>query len=128
VPRELFYWLAILLTFALGTAAGDLLSERWQLGYLVSGLIFAGMIAVVAIAYYTGRLGAVAAFWIAYVLTRPLGASVGDWLTQPAANGGLGLGTTPTSIAFVLVIIGLLLFSSLGSKPAPLAATMPSGA
>jgi uncharacterized membrane-anchored protein len=128
VPRELFYWLAILLTFALGTAAGDLLSERWQLGYLVSGLIFAGMIAVVAIAYYTGRLGAVAAFWIAYVLTRPLGASVGDWLTQPAANGGLGIGTTPTSIAFVLVIVGLLAFSSLGSKPAPLAATMPSGA
>ena len=118
--RELFYWLAILLTFALGTAAGDLLSERWNLGYLVSGLIFGGAIAVVAAAWYFFRLSGVTAFWIAYVLTRPLGASIGDLLTQPVADGGLGLGTTGTSIAFVLVILGLLAFSSLGRKPPPL--------
>lgn len=120
--RELFYWLAILLTFALGTAAGDLLSEQWQLGYAKSGFIFAGLIAAVMFAYYVLKLNAVAAFWAAYVLTRPLGASLGDFLTQSPTNGGLGLGTTGTSIGFLMVILGLLAFSSLGRKPPPLPA------
>ena len=115
--RESFYWLAILLTFALGTAAGDLLGERWQLGYAVSGGLFAALIATVAAAYYFRAIGPVTAFWLAYVLTRPLGASFGDLLSQPAKSGGLGLGTTSTSIAFLLIIVGLLAFSSLGRKP-----------
>src|SRR3954451_17244341 len=80
--REGFYWLAVLVTFALGTAGGDLVAERLNLGYWVSGLIFAGLIGLVALAHYRFSLNAVAAFWMAYVLTRPLGASVGDYLSQ----------------------------------------------
>ena len=95
--REAFYWLAVLFTFALGTAAGDLTAERLNLGYLVSLLLFAGLIAAVAGAHYLLDLNAIAAFWIAYILTRPLGASLGDYLSQPRADGGLGLGTTVTS-------------------------------
>jgi uncharacterized membrane-anchored protein len=94
--REGFYWLAVLFTFALGTAAGDLTAERLNLGYLVSLLLFAGLIAAVAGAHYFLDLNAIAAFWIAYILTRPLGASLGDYLSQPTADGGRGLGTTTT--------------------------------
>lgn len=106
--REGWYWLAILLTFALGTAAGDLAAETLKLGYLPSALMFAAAIALVAVAHYRFKLGAVAAFWIAYVLTRPLGASFGDWLSQPVANGGLGWGTTNTSVAFLGAILLLV--------------------
>ena len=80
--RESFYWVAVLFTFALGTAAGDLLAERLSLGYLVSLLLFGATIASVAVAHYRFKLNAVAAFWIAYILTRPLGASLGDYLSQ----------------------------------------------
>jgi uncharacterized membrane-anchored protein len=112
--REAFYWLAILFTFALGTAAGDLMAERLNLGYWISALIFAGMIAVVAIAHYRFKLNAVLAFWLAYILTRPLGASLGDYLSQPKADGGLGLGTTVTSAIFlstILVVVAYLAFT-----------------
>lgn len=102
--REAFYWLAILFTFALGTAAGDLLAEGLALGYLASALLFAGAIAVVAAAHRWFRLGAVLSFWIAYILTRPLGASIGDLLSQSKADGGLGLGTTTTSVIFLAAI------------------------
>lgn len=101
--REAFYWLAILLTFALGTAAGDLLAEGLGLGYGLSVGVFAAAIAVVALAARFG-LGAVTAFWAAYVLTRPLGASVGDLLSQDRSAGGLGLGTTVTSLLFLATI------------------------
>src|SRR4051794_40627301 len=80
--REAFYWLAILFTFALGTAAGDLVAEQASLGYGVSIAIFGGAIALVAVAHYAFRLNAVPAFWLAYVLTRPLGASIGDFMSQ----------------------------------------------
>lgn len=110
--RELFYWSAILFTFALGTAGGDLLSEGAHLGYAYSALLFAGSIALVTLAYYKLGLNAVAAFWIAYVLTRPLGASLGDLVSQPRSNGGLGLGTIVTSAAFLVVILGLVIFMS----------------
>lgn len=106
--REGFYWLAILFTFALGTAAGHLMAERVGLGYLPSTLIFAAEIIVIYALWRAGRLGAVTAFWIAYVLTRPLGASFGDFLSQPVTNGGLGLGTTFTSLVFVALILGLV--------------------
>ena len=99
--REAFYWLAILFTFALGTAAGDLVAERFGLGYWPSALIFAGLIAVVAVAHFRFGLNAVLSFWLAYILTRPLGASIGDYLSQPQADGGLGLGTTVTSVIFL---------------------------
>ena len=106
--REGFYWLAILFTFALGTAAGDLMAERIGLGYLPSTKLFAIGIGAIYALWRAGQLGAVTAFWIAYILTRPLGASFGDFLSQPVANGGLGLGTTITSLVFLAVILGLV--------------------
>lgn len=114
--RELFYWLAILFTFALGTAAGDLVAERMTLGYALSTLMFGGMIAAVTIAYFVFNLNAVLAFWIAYILTRPLGASFGDYLSQPIANGGLGLGTVQTSVLFFAAIASLVIYLSLSRK------------
>jgi uncharacterized membrane-anchored protein len=108
--REGFYWLAILFTFALGTAAGDLAAERLSIGYWPSALIFAGMIAAVTIAHFRFQLNAVLAFWLVYILTRPLGASIGDYLSQARKDGGLGLGTTATSALFLLTILALVTF------------------
>ncbi|MCU1543885.1 MAG: Membrane protein [Microbacteriaceae bacterium] len=107
--RETFYWLAVLFTFALGTAAGDLVAESLNLGFFVALLVFAGAIAVVAVAYFVFHINAVLAFWTAYILTRPLGASTGDLLSQPTADGGLGLGTTGTSALFLVVIVALVI-------------------
>lgn len=106
--RELFYWAAILLTFALGTAAGDLVAEHFGLGYILSALIFGLIIAVISFAYYWFELNAVLAFWTAYILTRPFGASIGDLLTQPQSAGGLGLGTVGTSAVFLIAIFILI--------------------
>lgn len=107
--REIFYWLSILFTFALGTASGDLMAESLGLGYLVTGLIVLGVIAAATIAWRFG-LDAVLAFWIAYILTRPLGASLGDYLSQPRANGGLGLGATITSAVFLIAILAVVIY------------------
>ena len=109
--REAFYWLTVLFTFALGTAAGDLTAERLALGYSLSAVLFAAIIGLVTFAHFRLGLGAVTAFWLAYILTRPLGASLGDFLSQPRASGGLGLGTTVTSFIFlaaILVVVGYL--------------------
>lgn len=125
--REAFYWLAILFTFSLGTAAGDLAAEQFKLGYLTSLFIFAGLIALITAAHYVSRgiLGAahkhrsanaVLAFWLAYILTRPLGASIGDYLSQAPADGGLGLGTTGTSALFLVTILGLVVYLTLTKK------------
>ncbi len=111
--REGFYWLAILFTFALGTAAGDLVAEKFALGYLVSLLLFGGMIAVVAVAYFRFKLNSILAFWMAYILTRPLGASLGDYLSQPHNLGGLSLGTMGTSVLFLAAILSLVIFLAL---------------
>ena len=108
--RELYYWAAILFTFCLGTAAGDLFAESLNLGYGVATLLFAGAIAVVTAAHYSLRMNAVLAFWLAYILTRPLGASFGDLLSQPVADGGLGLGTVITSGLFLAAIASLVAF------------------
>jgi uncharacterized membrane-anchored protein len=108
--REGFYWLAILFTFALGTSAGDLVAEKLNVGYANSVLLFGVAIALVALAHFRAGLNAVVAFWIAYVLTRPLGASIGDWMSQPAHAGGLALGTTGTSAIFLTAILGLVVF------------------
>ena len=110
--REAFYWLAILFTFALGTAAGDLAAERLNLGYWLSAVVFGGAIAVVAVAHFKLRLNGVLAFWIAYILTRPLGASIGDYLSQAKADGGLGLGTTGTSMLFLATILVTVVYLS----------------
>jgi uncharacterized membrane-anchored protein len=108
--REIFYWLAILFTFALGTAMGDLLAEKLNLGYLLSTGLFGLAIAAVATAHYRFKLNAIAAFWIAYILTRPLGASFGDFLSQPTDTGGLGLGTTGTSFIFLALISAIVIY------------------
>ncbi|MET7604989.1 hypothetical protein ABZU45_14215 [Streptomyces avermitilis] len=116
VRRESFYWLAVLFTFALGTAAGDLVAERMALGYWVSAVLFALAIAAVAVARFALGLNAVWSFWIAYVLTRPLGASVGDYLSQPTGDGGLGLGTVVTSVLFLAVILGMVVYLTVTRK------------
>jgi uncharacterized membrane-anchored protein len=105
--RELFYWAAILCTFALGTAAGDLATEALGLGFRWGVLVFGLLIAITMAAF---RLGAnkVLTFWVAYILTRPLGAALGDLLSQSEKYGGLGLGAQLTSVLFLVVIIGLV--------------------
>ena len=108
--REAFYWLTILFTFALGTAAGDLVAEKAALGYTVSVLIFAGVIALITAAHFFLKLNAVLAFWLAYIMTRPLGASIGDLMSQTKHDGGLGLGTTGTSFIFLAFILTLVTF------------------
>jgi uncharacterized membrane-anchored protein len=117
--REGFYWAAILFTFALGTAAGDLAAEKMGLGYANSALIFASLIGLVAFAHYVFRANAVLAFWLAYILTRPFGASCGDLLSQPAGNGGLGWGAAGTSAVFLATILSLVLYLSATRKDAP---------
>ena len=107
-PRELFYWTAILATFALGTAAGDWFAEGLNIGYQNSTLIFAAGIALITAAFYVLKLNSVLCFWLAYILTRPLGAALGDWLSQPIKSGGLALGVTSISIVFLLMIVGLV--------------------
>ncbi|MEQ8345932.1 MAG: hypothetical protein RIB84_22560 [Sneathiellaceae bacterium] len=108
--REAFYWLAILLTFALGTAAGDLLAESLGLGYLQSGLAYGAAIAAIVFGFYALSMNAILAFWLAYILTRPMGASFGDLLSQPVPDGGLGLGTVTTSVAFLACIAGTIVY------------------
>lgn len=114
--RELFYWLAVLLTFALGTAAGDWLAEGAGLGYLAASAVFGAAILTTAIAYYGFDANATACFWIAYVLTRPFGAACGDLLSQPVSNGGLGFGTANINIAFLSTIVGLVAYLSFSRK------------
>ena len=106
--RELFYWVAILFTFSLGTAAGDWAAEGLNLGYFIAATLFGALILLTALAFYLFRANSVACFWIAYILTRPFGASCGDLLSQSPVNGGVGLGTTGTSILFLLTIISLV--------------------
>jgi uncharacterized membrane-anchored protein len=121
--RESFYWAAILFTFALGTAAGDLAAEKLSLGYGLSAVMFAATIAVVAFLHYVLKLNAVLSFWIAYILTRPLGASLGDLLSQDPDKGGLGLGTVGTSAIFLTAILALVVYLTRTRKdelpPAP---------
>jgi uncharacterized membrane-anchored protein len=111
--REAFYWLAVLFTFALGTAAGDMVAEKADLGYAVSIALFGGMIALVAIGHFVFRMNPVLSFWLAYILTRPLGASIGDELSQNSDQyGGLGLGPTETSYIFLACIVALVAYLS----------------
>src|SRR4051812_34034137 len=115
--REAFYWLAILFTFALGTAAGDLVAEKADLGYAVSIAIFGGAIALVTFAHYVLKMDAILSFWLAYILTRPLGASIGDEMSQNSHKyGGLGLGTTGTSYIFLACILALVAFLTITKK------------
>ena len=116
IKREIFYWVAVLLTFALGTSTGDLLAETSGLGYGMSALVFGVSIAIITSAYYYLRLNSVLAFWMAFILTRPLGASIGDLLSQPTTAGGLGWGTVGTSMLFLSVILSLIIYLTLNRK------------
>jgi uncharacterized membrane-anchored protein len=126
--RETHYWLTVLATFALGTAAGDLTAASLSLGYLVSGLLFAAIIAVPAIAWSRFGLNATVAFWAAYVVTRPLGASFADWFGKPHTVGrGLGFGDGTVTAVLILGIVALVAWTSRpGANPA--ADVRPAGA
>jgi uncharacterized membrane-anchored protein len=115
--REAFYWLAILFTFALGTSAGDLVAEKFEFGYLTTAIIFAVVIAAITAAYYLLKLNGILAFWLAYILTRPMGASIGDLLSQPNEYGGLGLGTIVTSLLFLAVIVATVIYMTFYHEP-----------
>jgi uncharacterized membrane-anchored protein len=106
--RELFYWATVMATFALGTAAGDLTASTFGLGYFMSGVLFAALFALPALAYWLLGLNEIAAFWFAYIVTRPLGASFADWLGRPGNLGGVGFGTGPVSLVVALVIVALV--------------------
>lgn len=114
--REMWYWMTVLFTFALGTASGDLIAETYALGYFPSALVFAGIIALVTLLYRFAKLNAILTFWIAYILTRPLGASIGDFLSQDKEAGGLALGTTITSGIFLVAIVAVIVFLTLSKR------------
>lgn len=115
--RELFYWATVLATFALGTALGDMTASTLKLGYLDSGLLFTGLFLVPAFAYWKLGMNAIFAFWFAYVLTRPLGASFADWLDKSKSIGGLGLGNGPVAALSALVIVGFVAYLAITHDP-----------
>jgi uncharacterized membrane-anchored protein len=114
--REAFYWAAVLATFALGTAAGDLTAVTFGLGYFGSGLMFAAVIALPAVGYWRFGWNPVLAFWFAYVVTRPLGASFADWMAVSSARGGLALGTGPVSLVLAALIAAFVAYLSITRK------------
>jgi uncharacterized membrane-anchored protein len=118
--REAFYWLAVLFTFALGTAAGDLMAEALGLGYATTGAIIVVVVTISTIGWRLG-LDSILAFWVVYIMTRPVGASLGDYLSQSRDHGGLGLGASPTTAAFtaaILLIVGYLSIARSDVTPA----------
>lgn len=114
--REAFYWATVLCTFALGTATGDLTAFAMGLGTFASGVLFTGLIIVPALAYRYWKLNDIFAFWFAYIMTRPLGASFSDWMAQPPHHGGLGWGTGPVSLGLTLAILVLVSYMAIAQK------------
>lgn len=117
--RELFYWATVITTFALGTAAGDMSAATFGLGYFASGILFAILIAIPAVGYFLFRSKAILAFWFAYIVTRPLGASFADWIGKPPDLGGLGLGDGTISLLLalgIIVLVGYLTITHKDSK------------
>jgi len=108
--RELFYWATVMATFALGTAAGDMTASTLGMGYFASALLFAVLFALPALVYWRSGFNTVGAFWLAYIMTRPLGASVADWLGKPQERGGVGFGTGPTSLVLAIIIAGFVAY------------------
>jgi uncharacterized membrane-anchored protein len=106
--REKFYWATVLATFALGTAGGDLTATEWHLGFLASGLMFTVLIAVPAVAWRRFGLNPIVAFWFAYIVTRPLGASFADWLDATRHLTGLGIGAGPVTIGLTILVIAVV--------------------
>ncbi|KQX08497.1 hypothetical protein ASC59_08305 [Leifsonia sp. Root1293] len=126
-PRELFYWATVVTTFALGTAAGDLLATTLGLGFLAGGIVFAVLFAIPGVGYLFGAFGGTFAFWAAYVLTRPFGASMADWVALPPDRGGLGLGTGPVSLVLLVAIIGMVIHLTAAESRRPrVASSLPA--
>jgi len=125
--RELLYWAAIMATFALGTAVGDMTASTMGLGYFASGVLFAALFALPAVGYWLFRLNAILAFWFAYVMTRPLGASFADWLGKERSFSGLGLGTGLISLILAVVIIGFVGYLTITRADVKGATTNPRG-
>lgn len=119
--RETFYWATIVTTFALGTAAGDLVATTFMLGFLAGGLVFTVLFAIPSVAYAFGAIGPTLGFWAAYILTRPLGASFSDWVALPPERGGLGLGTGPVSLVLSVAIVLMVAAMDVGAKRARVA-------
>ena len=116
IQRECFYWATVVSTFALGTAVGDLAATTLHLGYFLSGVLFAVVITIPAIGYWRFKWNPILAFWAAYVLTRPLGASFADWLGKAKNVGGLGLGDGLVSVAFTILIAGFVAYLAVTGK------------
>jgi uncharacterized membrane-anchored protein len=114
--REVFYWAAVLGTFAMGTAVGDMTAVSFNLGFLGSGILFAVVIAIPAVAHRIVHLNEIVAFWFAYIITRPLGASFADWLAVPSTLGGLNLGKGAVSIVLWLLIAGFVAYLAISHK------------
>ena len=125
--RELFYWATVMTTFALGTAAGDMTASTLGLGYLDSALLFAALFALPALGYWLLGLNEIAAFWLAYIVTRPLGASVADWLGKPHSATGLGLGDGPVSLVLALLAIAVVGYLTVTRKDVQDSAKLPRG-
>jgi uncharacterized membrane-anchored protein len=114
--REGFYWAAVLATFALGTAAGDLTAISLQLGFFDSAVLFAAIISIPALGWWRFNLNPIVAFWSAYIVTRPLGASFADWFSKPPARTGLGLGDGTVSAIALTVFIALVTYVALTKR------------
>jgi uncharacterized membrane-anchored protein len=114
--REIFYWATVLATFALGTAVGDMTAVTFHLGFFDSGILFLILIAIPALAYRFLNLNEIIAFWFAYVITRPLGASFADWLAVPSSQGGLNLGKGPVSLVLTVLIIAFVAYLSISHR------------
>ena len=125
--RESYYWAAVLATFALGTAAGDLTATSLNFGFLGSAVLFAVLIAIPALAWWRGKLNPIAAFWTAYVITRPLGASLADWLSKPHSATGLGLGDGTVSALALGVFVLLVAYVAITKRDIQVPYTMHPG-
>jgi uncharacterized membrane-anchored protein len=124
--RELFYWATVMATFALGTAAGDMTAATLRLGYFGSGVLFAALFVLPALGYSLLRLNAILAFWFAYIMTRPFGASFADWFGKPIL-GGLGLGDTKVSLVLTILIVGFVGYLTITRKDVPSDISDPRG-
>ncbi|MFY4774050.1 hypothetical protein [Metabacillus sp. RGM 3146] len=114
--REVFYWAAVLATFALGTAAGDMTATTLNLGYFSSGIVFAVLLAIPALGYKLIGMNEIGTFWFAYIMTRPVGASFSDWVSSPHSKGGLGVGEGPVSLVMTIIIVVLIGFMTFTRK------------
>lgn len=117
--REIFYWLTVLSTFALGTAVGDLFAATFNFGFFVSGLIFIGIFLVPTLGYFYLKWSPVFAFWFAYIITRPLGASFADWMGKPKILHGLSLGDASVSLALTIILVVLVGYVAITHEDSP---------